>query len=113
MIVQKMKAKQESKESQAHMYYSILAASNNMRLTQREIQLLSFMAVNGNIINGKKTEFCKRFKTTSPTVNNVVYNLKKTGLLVKKDNQVQINPAIALDFDKNIKLEIALILNDE
>ena len=38
--------------------------------------------------------------------------MKKIGIFTKEDNRVKLNPRIALDFNKNIKIEINL-LEDE
>jgi hypothetical protein len=34
--------------------------------------------------------------------------MKKIGIFTKEDNRVKLNPRIALDFNKNIKLEVVL-----
>ncbi len=48
-ITQKLKNKSEDKYLLAEKYYSILSAVNNLKLTQREIQLIAFTAIRGNI----------------------------------------------------------------
>lgn len=111
MIVQKLKTSVANKIVLAERYYSFLSIINDFHLTQREVQLLAFTAVRGNITNGNvRDEFCKSYKTTTPTVNNIVSKLRKKHLLVKDENKMtRVNPAVVLDFEKDLTLAITLI----
>jgi len=108
-ILQKWKQTQENEFSLAEKYYSILSAINNLKLTQREIQLIAYTAIKGNIsYKHLREEFCEKHKTTSPTINNIISKLKKMGVLVKDKTKVKVNPVIILDFDNEITLNIKL-----
>jgi hypothetical protein len=109
IIVQKLKNKCEDSFSMAEKYYSILSAVNNLKLTQREIQLVAFTAIRGNISYANiRKEFCERYETTSPTINNIISKLKKIKVLIKDGTKVKVNPVIILPFDKDVTLEIKL-----
>jgi hypothetical protein len=109
MIVQRFKRKERDKFSSVKKYYSILFSINEINVTEREIQLVSFIALNGSIsYKHVKEEFCKEFNTSNATINNLVSGLKKLGILIKDDGKIKILPAIQLDFSKNIVLQITL-----
>lgn len=109
-ITQKLKNKSEDKYLLAEKYYSILSAVNNLKLTQREIQLIAFTAIRGNISYANiRKEFCEKYDSTSPTINNIISKLKKLGIFIKDGTKVKVNPIIILPFDKDITLEIKLV----
>jgi hypothetical protein len=71
--------------------------------------LISFTAIKGNITYANvREEFCKKYKTTSPTINNIISKLKKLGIFIKETGKVKINPVIVIDFTKDLTLEIKL-----
>lgn len=109
-IIQKLKRTEDNIYSLAEKYYTILSAINNLNLTPREIQLIAFTAVKGNIsyANNRK-EFCEIYKTTSPTINNIISKLKKMSVLVKDGSKVKVNNIILLDFNNDVTLEIKLV----
>jgi hypothetical protein len=73
IIVQTLKKDVTNEYILAEKYYSILSAINNIGLTQREIQLIAFTAIKGNITYANvREEFCKKYNTTSPTINNII-----------------------------------------
>ena len=109
-ITQKLKNVSQDKYLLAEKYYSILSAINNLRLTQREIQLIAFTAIRGNISYANiRKEFCEKYESTSPTINNIISKLKKLGIFIKDGTKVKVNPVIILPFDKDISLEIKLV----
>lgn len=109
-ITQKLKNKSEDKYLLAEKYYSILSAVNNLKLTQREIQLIAFTAIRGNISYANiRKEFCEKYDSTSPTINNIISKLKKLGIFIKDGTKVKVNPIIILPFDKDVTLEIKLV----
>ena len=80
-----------------------------MKLTQREIQLIAFAAIKGNMSYANiREEFCNKHNTSSPTINNIISKLKKAKVLVKDGTKVKVNPIIILPFTKDITLEINL-----
>lgn len=115
IIVQKLKKDSvRSPEAMAEKYYSLLSELNDFRLTEREIQLIAFTAVKGNITDSiNRNDFCLMYNTSIPTINNIVSKLKKFGILVKNNDssnnkQIVVNPKINLDFSKNLHLVISL-----
>lgn len=110
IIVQRLKRSINTDIELAEKYYSILSAINNLHLTEREIQLISFTAIKGNITYANvREEFCKTYNSTSPSINNIISKLKKVGIFIKENGKVKVNPIITIDFTKNITLEIKLI----
>ena len=94
----------------AERYYTLLSAVNNIKLTQREIQLVAFTAIRGNISYANiRKDFCDMYGTTNPSINNIISRLKKMGVLVKDGSKVKVNPRILLNFENDITLEIKLI----
>lgn len=109
MVLQKLKKDVSTDIQLAEKYYSILSAVNSLSLTQREIQLIAFTAIKGNITYANvREEFCKLHNTTSPTINNIISKLKKIGIFIKEAGKVKINPMIVIDFKKDITLAITL-----
>jgi hypothetical protein len=82
---------------------------NNLNLTEREIQLVAFTAIKGNIsYANNRQEFCDKYKSSEATIYNIISKLKKIGVLIKEGNKVKVNPVISLDFESNLVLEIKL-----
>jgi DNA-binding MarR family transcriptional regulator len=110
MIVQRLKKIVPRDIDVAQRYYAILSTLNGFQLTERELQLMAFVAVNGSVsISGNREKFCNDFKTTSATVNNMVSKLKKKQVLTKSEGRIVINPMINLDFKKDLQLEIKIV----
>ena len=110
IVVQRLKKIIDSEMELATKYYSILSAINNLHLTEREIQLISFTAIKGNITYANvREEFCKTYNSTSPTINNIISKLKKIGVFVKENGKVKVNPVIVFDFKKDLTLDIKLV----
>ena len=107
MIVQRLKKDVSTDIELAIKYYSILSAINNLHLTEREIQLISFTAIKGNITYANvREEFCKTYNSTSPSINNIISKLKKIGIFIKENGKVKVNPVIVIDFKKDLTLDI-------
>ena len=110
VILQTLKRSEMDVYALAEKYYVILSVVNNLKLTPREIQLVAFTAIKGNIsYSNIREEFCKKCGTTIPTINNIIFKLKKMGVLVKSGSKVKVNPVILLDFENDVTLEIKLI----
>ena len=110
IVVQRLKKIIDSEMELATKYYSILSAINNLHLTEREIQLISFTAIKGNITYANvREEFCKTYNSTSPTINNIISKLKKIGVFIKENGKVKVNPVIVIDFKKDLTLDIKLV----
>jgi hypothetical protein len=110
IIVQKLKKEVYTDIQLAEKYYSILSAINNLHLTEREIQLISFTAIKGNITYANvREEFCKTYNSTSPSINNIISKLKRIGIFIKENGKVKVNPIIIIDFKNDLTLEIKLV----
>ena len=110
IVVQKLKKEVYTDIQLAEKYYSILSAINNLHLTEREIQLISFTAIKGNITYANvREEFCKTYNSTSPSINNIISKLKRIGIFIKENGKVKVNPVIVVDFKNDLTLEIKLV----
>jgi hypothetical protein len=113
-VIQELRKGMEDKYAVARKYYSILSAINNLSLTKREIELVAFTAVKGNISYANvRSQFCDEYNTTTATINNIVSKLKKIGIFIKDSGKVSVNPIIVIDFKKNLNLVIRLVHNEE
>jgi len=106
LTTQRLKRIVDSDYDIAELYYSTLSSINNLRLTDREISLLAFMATSPSF---DKKVFSAKHSTTPATINNMISKLKKMYLLTRIDNKVTLNPRIKLNFGNDIKLEISLV----
>jgi hypothetical protein len=108
-IVQRLKNSVEDNYALAEKYYKILSAVNNLKLTQREVELIAFAAIKGNISYANiRKEFCEKYESTSAAINNIISKLKKMGIFIKDGTKVKVNPIIILNFEKDIVLQITL-----
>jgi len=113
MILQRLNSPVESSLQLAEKYYSVISAINDLKLTPREIQLIAFTSIRGNMsYTNIREEFCEMYSTSSPTINNIISKLKKKGILVKDKGKIKVHPIIALDFKNDVKLEILFIYGD-
>lgn len=110
IVVQRLKKDVDTDMELAMKYYSILSVINSLNLTEREIQLISFTAIKGNITYANvREEFCKTYNSTSPTINNIISKLKKMSIFIKENGKVKVNPIITIDFKKDLMLDIKLV----
>ena len=110
IVVQRLKKEVDSDMELAMLYYSILSAVNSLNLTERELQLISFTAIKGNITYANvREEFCKTYNSTSPSINNIISKLKRIGIFIKENGKVKVNPVIVIDFKKELTLDIKLV----
>ena len=110
MIVQKLKKVNEDKYQMAERYYDILSSLNSLGLTCREVQLVAFAAIHGNISYAHiKKDFCEKYNTSVQTIYNIVSKLVKLKVLIKDNGKIKVNPLIVLNFEDTIKLEITLL----
>ncbi len=113
IIVQKFLRKVGDEYAMAEKYYSMLSTINDLHLTTREIQLVAFTAIHGNIsYSSIREDFCKKYNSTSPTINNIISKLKKIGVFVKDGTKIKVNPVIILPFSNNITLELKIEHNE-
>lgn len=94
-------------------YYSLISELNNLNLTERELQLLSFTANRGTISSlSSKEEFSRRFSSSIATINNMISKLSRMKLLVKVNGKTRVNPKISIDFSKNVVMNIFISLKE-
>lgn len=109
-ILQKMKKEEYDVYSLAEKYYSIVSSLNSLGLTERELQLVAFTAIRGNVSYTEiKEDFCKKHNSSIQTINNMMSKLRRMGVFVKDNGKTKVHPHILLDFNKNIVLEIKLL----
>lgn len=90
-------------------YYDLISCVNNLQLTKREVELLAFTAMKGNIAYANlRQEFCEKYNSSLATINNIISKLKRSGILIKDGNKVRVNPKISLNFENDIVLQITL-----
>ena len=112
VIVQRLQKSLDDEYVIAEKYYSILSALNSLSLTKREIELVAYTAVRGTISYANtRAEFCKKYETTTATINNIVSKLKKIGIFVKEGGKIRVNPMIVVDFRKDLNLVVKLAHN--
>jgi len=110
VLLQRIKLTETQSLNIAQKYYSLLSAIGNSPLTEREIQLVAFTAIKGNIsYSSNREEFCILYKSSSPTINNIISKLKKMKILVKDAGKIKVDPKYLLDFNKDIVLQISLL----
>lgn len=95
-------------------YYGVLSVLNNLKLTEREVQLLAYTAVRGTISSGgAKDGFIQQFDSSIASVGNMVHKLSKRGFLIKEDGRVVVNPRIFVNFNNNLVLQLKLEIDGE
>lgn len=110
ITVQRLKKGVPDQFALAERYYRILSVLNDLDLTEREVQLIAFTAVRGNISYSQfREEFCQRHGTSAPTINNMISRLKKTGVLIKDNGKIKVNPVLVLKFNEDVTLQIRLV----
>lgn len=108
-IIQRIRKSEKDSMEVAKRYYSLLSSINDLKLTEREIQLIAFTAIRGNIsYSSNREEFCTMYNSSSPTVNNIISKLKKLQVLIKDSGKIKVNPKILLNFENDIVLQISL-----
>lgn len=108
MVVQKIRKAYPQMEK-AMAYYKVISALNALYLSEREVQLLAFMAIRGSITNpAAREDFCKMFNTSPATINNLISKLKRLKVLVKEGGKTKVNPAICPDFTTSVVLYIKM-----
>lgn len=109
IIIQKLKRAVASEIELAEKYYAFLSSLNGLNLAPREIQLVAFAAIKGNISNNNvREEFIKTYDSSEATITNIICRLKKIKVIVKEGGKNKVNPQIVVDFKKDIILQITL-----
>lgn len=83
-------------------WFKFISAINDIKLTPRELELLSFINTRGTISSSSaKEEFCKLFNSSEGTISNMTSRLLKIKVLIKERSKIKIHPALRVDFDKD------------
>jgi hypothetical protein len=85
-------------------WFKFISAVNDIKLTQRELELLAYINHRGTISStSSKEDFCKMFNSSPATVTNMTAKLlkQKQKFLIKDKSKIKINPALRVDFDKD------------
>lgn len=110
VIVQKIRREVASDVEKAIKYYSVLLALNQVKLPQKQLYLLAFTAARGSITSPwARKEFVGMFDSSLASLENMKQELVKAGFLVQTDMKYRVNPKIAMDFSKDIQLQINLV----
>lgn len=95
-------------------WFRFISAINNISLTNRELQLLSFINLRGTISSlQSKEEFCKMFETSTGTVSNMTAKLLKQKILIKEKSKIKINPFLRWDSDKDLVVRLFINVNED
>lgn len=109
VIHQTLLLRVEDEYCMAEKYYSLLSTVNGLKLTPRQIQLVAFTAIRGNISYSTiKDDFCKKFGSSSATINNMIGELRKMKVFVKDGSKIKVNPVILLNFKNNMQIDIKI-----
>jgi hypothetical protein len=100
--VQKIKKKFDNRRDIAYTYFSLMSVFNNLKLTNKELQLLAYIAANGHIgSENNRRDFLKTSDATIFTLNNTISKLYKKKILYKVEGKIRINPAFKIDFEED------------
>lgn len=93
----------------ALVYYGVICALNNIKLGNRELQLLAFTAVRGTITpKPAREEFAKLFDSSLHTIENAKGVLVRKKLLIKDGEMYRVNPGILPPLNEDFCLLIQL-----
>ena len=107
IVIQTIRKKYNNKIEAGIAYYTFITAINNIKLAPRLIQLLAFINYRGTISSSSaRKDFCTLFGSSEATISNMVSELVPLKLLVKDKLKTKINPAIRIDFDKQVVIKM-------
>jgi hypothetical protein len=103
MMVQKIRKKYKTAREKAVTYLTVINVMNGGQLRKMEIELLAHIATGGTI-----SDFIRVSKSSQASVGNMRSRLARSGWLVKQDDFLRVNPAVELNFEDKISLQISL-----
>ena|SRR5688572_13014281 len=115
VIVKTIKKSFNDKIKAGISWFKFVSAINNIKLTKRELELLSFINSRGTISSSSsKQEFCRLFDSSPGTITNMTSKLIKPeyGVLVKEKSKIRIHPALRVDFDKEFVVRFFINVNE-
>lgn len=94
-------------------WFKFISAINNIKLTSREIELLAYINYRGTISSlSSKQEFCMLFGSSQATISNMVSKkLLPKKLVIKDKGRIKINPALFVDFSKELVVRLFMDVN--
>lgn len=109
-MIQKITKTYTTTFDKAYCYYKLVTAVNNIDLTERELQLITFIALKGNLYSaGNREEFIHTFKSSAHTIYNMVSSLVNLKILHKENKKsLTVNAQLIPDFSKPLTLVLSL-----
>ncbi len=108
MLQQKIKLELEPIEK-ALKYYAVISMLYDLKLNNKQRELLAFTAVRGTItpLSARK-DFSERFNSPLSSINNFISQLSRKGLLVKEDKMYRVTKKLRPDFTLDLGIQIEL-----
>lgn len=110
VVFQKLLKRTDDGIERANRYFSILSSLNDWKLSNKELQLLSFIALRGSItpLPARKT-FIEQYGGSLNTIENLKGQLVRRGLVKKEeDGMYRIHEKLRIDFTQPLVLQIKL-----
>lgn len=107
MILQRLKIDIDTPLVVAEKYFAIISIINDLGLARREIQLMAFTAVKGDV-GVRKEEFVEMYGSSLATLGNIVSKLTKEQFLKKDKKVVSVNASLLQQFEEGVRLDITL-----
>lgn len=113
-IIQKIEKKCVSDITKAIRYYTVLFSLNDIYPSSKQVELLAFTAVRGTITSPTaRKEFIDIFDSSSASLENIKCKLVKRGWLVKIEGKIRVNQMLALDFSRDLVIQIKLLKTND
>ncbi len=98
------------KLKRAKVYFSVLSALNDLKLTGKEVEFLAWLALHGEPHDESvQASFIEEFQSTASSFEAIMYKLRQKGLLLRKDRKMILQPVFRrLDFASPITIQITL-----
>ncbi len=112
VLVKTIKKSFKDKVKAGITWFKFISAINDISLTKRELELLSFINFRGTISSSSsKEEFCKIFDSSLGTISNMTAKLINQKILIKEKSKTKVNPALRIDFDKDLVVRFFLTVD--
>lgn len=90
-------------------YFKVIAAVNNIKLQNRQLELLAFISLRGGVFSGSaRQKFIEVYGSTYHTINNMLGQLYKKKFLLRDSRKYTINPQLMVSDFSNMILVINL-----
>ena len=108
--VQNINRRADGPTDLARKYLSIIFTLNNIHITKRKLDLLSYMSIYGINSITSKVNFCKQYKSSQATISNMISELYEEKILIKENGKVRITPSLSLNFNHPLTLKVDISL---